>query len=159
MPPPAFLSPAHSSEVSSMYPQSINSQNELERPFGNPAKRVMSQQSLAIQPQLGSPAMSRSYLCVPPAHLWLAATSCFLIFFSSSYFFQSLIAKNTMSSITSSPHSQQSNSCWICLSLGTQACWCLEGNAMQAARASAFLGHMCLRRLDPVEGLFPSRNQ
>lgn len=85
----------------------------------------------------------------PQTRLWPAATSCsFLAIFSK---FQELIAKNTTSSVTtsppSSPHSQQSISCWICLSLGTQGHWCLEEKATQAARALASLGHTCPREV------------
>lgn len=64
----------------------------------------------------------------------------FFFFFPSLLFFskfEDLIAKNTTSSVTtsprSSPHSQQSNPCWICLSLGAQGHGCSEGKATQAA--------------------------
>lgn len=146
-----------------MDPQSRHRQKELERPFSNPTKHVTSQPPLAIHHHLGSLARSPSNLYVPPTQLWPAATSC--IFFSSLLFFskfQDLIAKNTTSSVTtsprSSPHSQQSNPCWICLSLGAQGHGCLEGKATQAAGALASLGHTCSRRsgTGSAEWLLPS---
>lgn len=95
----------------------------------------MSQLPLLIQTSLGSFAGSHSNLSGPPTQVWPAAASCtfFFAFFSK---IQKLIAKNSMSSVTTSlqnsPHSQQSISCWFCLPLGAQGHWCLKGKATQA---------------------------
>ena len=112
---------SHNSEVSDKVPQSRHKQNGTQIPFGHPTRHVVSQLPLVMQPMLGSLAGSCSDLSGPPTPLWPAATSCsFLDIFSK---FQELIAKNKTSNVTtspqSSPHSQQSISCWIFLSLGT----------------------------------------